>query len=131
LAGKLIMLCFLLALISFPVSLYADTTDSDDDSPDVEEEINTNDPTAAAISVSAGWEINDWYEDEIAPGQTRIDQLKTAFEVDNWVWAASLGVPVKKTQSIKLTWLSGRTQNLAGRDSDNLLLSWSMRWVNR
>jgi len=71
LPGKLILLCFLLALISFPVSLYADTTDSDDDSPDVEEEINTNDPTAAAISVSAGWEFNNWYEDEIAPGQPR------------------------------------------------------------
>ena len=35
------------------------------------EEVNTNDPTAAAISVSAGWEFYDWYEDEIAPGQTR------------------------------------------------------------
>ena len=63
-------------------------------------------------------------------GQIHIDQLKTAFEVDNWVWAASFGVPVAKTQSLKLTWLSGRTQNLAGRDSDNLLLSWSIRWAN-
>ena len=35
------------------------------------EEVNTNDPTAAAISVSAGWEFYDWHEDEIAPGQTR------------------------------------------------------------
>lgn len=35
------------------------------------EEINTNDPTAAAISVSFGWEFFDWHEDEIAPGQTR------------------------------------------------------------
>jgi hypothetical protein len=51
-------------------------------------------------------------------GRIKIDQQKTAFEVDNWVWAASLGEPVGKTQSIKLTWLSGRTQNLAGRDSE-------------
>jgi len=64
-------------------------------------------------------------------GQIHIDQTKTAFEVDNWVWAASMGVPVAKNQSIKLTWLSGRTQNQAGRDSDNLLLSWSMRWANQ
>ncbi len=35
------------------------------------EEVNTNDPTAAAISVSAGWEFYNWHEDEIAPGQTR------------------------------------------------------------
>ncbi len=61
-------------------------------------------------------------------GRIKIDQQKTAFEVDNWVWAASLGVPVGKTQSVKLTWLSGRTQNLVGRDSENLLLSWSVRW---
>jgi len=61
-------------------------------------------------------------------GRISIDQQKTIFEVDNWVWAASLGLPIGKTQSLKLTWLSGRTQNLVGRDSDNLLLSWSMRW---
>ena len=35
------------------------------------EEVNTNDPTAAAISVSFGWEFYDWHEDEVAPGQTR------------------------------------------------------------
>ena len=35
------------------------------------EEVNTNDPTAAAISVSFGWEFFDWHDDEIAPGQTR------------------------------------------------------------
>ncbi|MDX2416099.1 MAG: hypothetical protein QNK19_01415, partial [Xanthomonadales bacterium] len=35
------------------------------------EEVNTNDPTAAAISVSFGWEFFDWHEDEIAPGTTR------------------------------------------------------------
>ena len=63
-------------------------------------------------------------------GRIHIDQLKTKFEVDNWVWAASLGAPIGQTQSLKLTWLSGRTQNLVGRDSDNLLLSWTMRWAN-
>jgi hypothetical protein len=61
-------------------------------------------------------------------GRISIDQQKTVFEVDNWVWAASFGFPIGKTQGIKLTWLSGRTQNLVGRDSDNLLLSWSVRW---
>lgn len=63
-------------------------------------------------------------------GRICIDDVKTKFEVDNWLWAASLGMPVGKYQSVKLTWLSGRTQNLVGRDSDNLLLSWSLRWAN-
>ena len=61
-------------------------------------------------------------------GRIRIDQQDTNFKVDNWVWAASLRLPIGKTQSLKVTWLSGRTQNRVGRDSDNLLLSWSMRW---
>ena len=63
-------------------------------------------------------------------GGIRIDEIKTSFEVDNWVYAASFGFPIGKSQSLKLTWLSGRTQNQVGRDSDNLLLSWSMRWDN-
>lgn len=62
-------------------------------------------------------------------GNIIIDKNKTKFEVDNWVWAASLGMPIGETQSMKLTWLSGRTQNDVGRDSDNLLLSWSKRWL--
>ncbi|MDH3901739.1 MAG: transporter [Xanthomonadales bacterium] len=64
-----------------------------------------------------------------AGGRVYIEDQKTAFEVDNWLWAASFGFPIGKTQSVKLTWLSGRTQNDVGRDSDNLLLSWSMRWI--
>jgi hypothetical protein len=63
-------------------------------------------------------------------GQVILEKEKTAFEVDNWLWAASFGFPIGKTQSVKLTWLSGRTQNDVGRDSDNLLLSWSMRWAD-
>ena len=83
--GSLLLVCFLLALMSFSVNVSADTADTDqqadetgqeaaDDIPAVaavEEEVNTNDPTAAAISVSFGWEFYEWYEDEIAPGQTR------------------------------------------------------------
>ena len=36
-------------------------------------------------------------------GRISIDQEKTIFEVDNWVWAASFGFPVAKTQSLRLT----------------------------
>jgi len=71
------------------------------------------------VSLSTGYGVG---------GRISIDQQKTNFEVDNWIWAASFGFPLGKTQSVRLTWLSGRTQNLVGRDSDNLLLSWSVRW---
>jgi hypothetical protein len=63
-------------------------------------------------------------------GRISIDQLRTSFEVDNWIWSANFGYPIGKTQSVMLTWLSGRTQNQVGRDSDNLLLGWSIRWGN-
>jgi hypothetical protein len=63
-------------------------------------------------------------------GEVSIDRKKTLFEVDNWLLAASLSAPIGKRQSIKLTWLSGRTQNQVGRDSDNILLSWSMRFFD-
>jgi hypothetical protein len=63
-------------------------------------------------------------------GRISIDHLKTDFEIDNWIWSANFGFAVGKTQSVMLTWLSGRTQNQVGRDSDNLLLGWSTRWGN-
>jgi len=59
--------------------VYADDQETDTDQSssyeeemaEATEEVNTNDPTAAAISISAGWEFYDWYEDEIAPGIPR------------------------------------------------------------
>ena len=65
-----------------------------------------------------------------AGGRVSVENVKTVFEVDNWLWAANFGFSIGERQSVKLTWLSGRTQNDVGRDSDNLLLSWSMRWAN-
>lgn len=64
-----------------------------------------------------------------ARGRVYLENQKTDFEVDNWLWAASFGFPIGKTQSVRLAWLSGRTQNDVGRDSDNLMLSWSMRFM--
>lgn len=62
-----------------------------------------------------------------AGGRVYIEKQKTSFEVDNWLWAASFGWALGKSQSLNLTWVSGRTQNQVGRDSDNLLLSWTVR----
>jgi hypothetical protein len=47
------------------------TSEYSEEMAETTEEVNTNDPTAAAISVSFGWEFFDWHEDEIAAGQTR------------------------------------------------------------
>jgi hypothetical protein len=60
-------------------------------------------------------------------GRVYVEKKKTAFEVNNWLWAANFGFPIGKKQSVRLTWFSGRTQNDVGRDSDNLMLSWSIR----
>ncbi len=82
---RLLLVCLLLVLMAFSVNVCAETADIDqqadetgqeaaDDIPAVaalEEEVNTNDPTAAAISVSFGWEFFNWHEDEIATGETR------------------------------------------------------------
>ena len=83
-AARFLMYCLIATLMSFSANLYADTADTDqeavetekaaDDVPALlalEEEVNTNDPTAAAISISAGWEFYNWHEDEISPGQPR------------------------------------------------------------
>jgi hypothetical protein len=77
--GRFFLFCLLAVLMSLNVNAMAEQDDPDEDkSSDVTEElaeateeVNTNDPTAAAISVSIGWEFFDWHEDEIAPGQTR------------------------------------------------------------
>ena len=42
-----------------------------DEKVEVVEEVNTNDPTAPAISIYAGWEFYDLYDDEMASGQPR------------------------------------------------------------
>ncbi len=36
-----------------------------------EKKVDTNDPTAAAISASFGWEFYNWYDDEVSPGIKR------------------------------------------------------------
>ena len=39
--------------------------------PEMKEEVNTNDPTAAAISVSFGWEFYNWHDDRLSSGKIR------------------------------------------------------------
>jgi hypothetical protein len=78
LSGLWLPVCSVL-LMSFALNTAADQADTESDaSPDyaeetaeATEEVNTNDPTAAAISASFGWEFYNWHEDEVSPGQTR------------------------------------------------------------
>jgi len=66
-------------LMSFALNAPAEQADTEsetssdyaEETAEATEEVNTNDPTAAAISVSAGWEFYNWHEDEIAPGEPR------------------------------------------------------------
>jgi hypothetical protein len=77
--ARLLLFCVLLPLLFVSVNAAAEQADADSDKSaeyaeemaEATEEVNTNDPTAAAISVSAGFEFYNWHEDEIAPGQTR------------------------------------------------------------
>ena len=83
--GALVSVCLMLSVVT-PVQadaqqavtttgdVEATTGQSEDYAEEMAEatdEVNTNDPTAAAISVSAGWEFYDWHEDEMASGETR------------------------------------------------------------
>ena len=55
------------------------SSDYAEETAEATEEVNTNDPTAPAVSISAGWEFYDWYDDEIAPGVTRPPGSDNAF----------------------------------------------------
>lgn len=78
LTGKPVLSVLLAVLLAVSISAAAEqakdpnqAADNDEEMAEATEEVNTNDPTAAAISVSLGWEFFDWHDDEIAPGQTR------------------------------------------------------------
>lgn len=63
-------------------------------------------------------------------GEVDIEGLRTAYSVDNWIFGGSFGYSLTPSQSIRLTWTSGRTQNTVGRDFDSAVLSWSFKWLN-
>jgi len=70
----LLTVLFVFGLNSAVAQTATDSESSEDNveqEAEVTEEVNTNDPTAAAISISAGWEFYNYHEDEISPGQTR------------------------------------------------------------
>ncbi len=44
----------------------------------------------------------------------------------NWLNALSVGVPLSRTQGVKLAWLRGRTQAATGNNFDSLILAYSV-----
>jgi hypothetical protein len=54
-----------------------------------------------------------------------VEQSKTT----NWLTALAVGLPLSRTQGVKITWVRGRTQEDTGSDSDSLILSWSMMFL--
>jgi len=44
----------------------------------------------------------------------------------NWMSALSFGVPLSRTQGIKLSWLQARTQEETGVDLHSLIVGWSI-----
>lgn len=59
---------------------------------------------------------------------SRVNGVDKDSEVGNWLLAGSLGVPLSRTQGLKLTLLSSSTQRLTGADMDTVFLSWSMMY---
>jgi hypothetical protein len=46
--------------------------------------------------------------------------------VGNWLTALSLGLPISKTQGVKLVWLRARSQKDTGSDTDSLIVGYSV-----
>jgi len=57
-------------------------------------------------------------------GNSQNNQQRTRY------WALSFGMPISRTQNIKLTYIDARTNVIVGSSSDSLILSWSMNWFS-
>jgi hypothetical protein len=45
--------------------------------------------------------------------------------VENWLFAASVGVPINRQQGLKFSWMKTETQNDTGANLDSFTLAWS------
>lgn len=61
-------------------------------------------------------------------GDNHIDGGERASDVGNWLVSVSAGVPLSRTQGLKLSWVRGTTQRNTGADYDSLLLSWALMY---
>jgi hypothetical protein len=45
-------------------------------------------------------------------------------KTQNWLMSLAVGLPINRQQGVKVAWLSSRTQEFNGSDSDSLLVAW-------
>ena len=58
--------------------------------------------------------------------QATINGLPKDNKASNWVTAVSVGLPLSRTQGLKIAWLRLRAQADTGSDFDSLIVGWSM-----
>ena len=92
----------------------------------------SQDPVAALQGhVTRNFKSNFWLGAGIAyaaGGQVKLDNDRTAYKVDNLLLNLVGSYKISDSQALMLAWQQGRTQNDAGSDSDNWLLSWVISW---
>jgi len=60
--------------------------------------------------------------------QSTINDVQLNDKVANWLWGASVGLPISPKQGIKITYLRGDTRRDVGQDVDRFILGYSMMW---
>jgi len=61
-------------------------------------------------------------------GESQVNNLSKGDERGDLLWALSGGVPLFKTQGLKLTYLHNDNRMQAGGNTNSLLLSWNVRF---
>lgn len=61
-------------------------------------------------------------------GQSRVNGLLKPDDARSRYFALSMGMPVSKRQSLKVTYLTADTNISVGQNTDTLLLGWSVNW---
>lgn len=55
-----------------------------------------------------------------------VNSVDKDLQVDNWLMALSLGMPINRQQGLKFAWLRARTQNDKGADLDSFNVGWTL-----
>lgn len=63
-------------------------------------------------------------------GNTQVNGVVQHNDDHTRYWAFNFGMPLSKTQSVKLTYLNAETNVLVGNDFESLILSWSINWFS-
>ena len=56
---------------------------------------------------------------------TTVNEVEKELEIDKWITALSVGIPINRQQGLKVAWVRSRTQNDTGSDMDSINVGWS------